>query len=338
MRMSPKSIAPILMVLTVPVIAYLGFSDKIGFLFGTSTDNAVVRREVMEVRAPVAGQVTTLHVDDGDRVPSGARLLVIDQRQVDFDVASADQARRLLLEKVAATRRSAQESSRRVASLRLAFSHCQRSVALLDAQVKRVSALQASGFATSASVDSLVAGLEQRRSDCLRISADAEDEGRQLASIDAEMKTAMVQYHGSSTQSQKGVDESRRGVITAPFDAIVGNRRVAAGSLVQVGTPLVTLVSSSRIWVEASFREDQLGRLSIGTKVKVEADALRGHVFTGVVTAIGGATVGTYANASVRTNAGAFTKLTQWVPLRIALEDDPLLARLPAGASCEVWL
>lgn len=336
--MSPRSLAPILMVLAVPAIGYVGFSDKIDLLLGTSTDNAVVRRELMEVRAPVAGQVTSLDVDDGDRVASGARLLDIEQRQVGFDIASADEARQLLLDKVAATRRSARESERRIASLRSAFGHCQRSVELLNAQVARSTTLLSNGFATRASVDSLVAGLEQRRSDCLRISADAEDEGRQLGSIEADLKSAMVQYNSSSAQSRKGTDESRRGVVTAPFDAIVGNRRVSAGSTVQVGTPLLTLVSSKRVWVEASFREDQLSRLHVGTRVKVKADAARGHVFKGVVTAIGGATVGTYAAASVRTNAGSFTKLTQWVPLRISLDEDPLLARLPAGASCEVRL
>jgi membrane fusion protein (multidrug efflux system) len=335
---SPKSIAPILMVLTVPVIGYLGFSDKVGSFFGTSTDNAVIRREIMEIRAPVAGQVTILSVDDGDQVSAGTRLLVIEQRQVGFDIDSANQARQLLLGKIGATKRSARESSRRIDSLKEAVAHCERSVDLLDAQVRRSSSLLKSGFATKALVESQVASLEQRRSDCLKIGADADDEGRQLASIEGDMKTAMVQYNSSSAQSSKGMDESRRGLVTAPFDAFIGNRRVSAGSVVQVGTPLLTLVSSGRLWVEASFREDQLARIRVGTPVKIRADALRDHVFAGVVTAIGGATVGTYATAAVRTNAGAFTKLTQWVPLRVALKSDPLLARLPAGASCEVWL
>jgi membrane fusion protein (multidrug efflux system) len=326
------------MVLTVPFIGYLGFSEKVDRFFGTATDNATIRRDMIEVRAPVAGQVTVLGVEEGDRIRTGAKLIEIEQRQIAFDVTNAKQSQLLLLDKVEATKRSALESARRIDSLQAAFGHCQGSVKLLDSQVGRSKSLLEKGFATRASIEGLVASLEQRRSDCLKIEADARDESRQLASIEGDMKMAMVQYSSSSAQSSKGADEAERGSITAPFDAVVGNKRVSAGSMVQVGTPLLTLVSSNRIWVEASFREDQLGQLRIGTRVKIRADALKNHVFSGTVTAIGGATIGTYAGAAVRTNAGSFTKLTQWVPLRIALENHPLLARLPAGASCEVWL
>lgn len=336
--MSARSIAPVVMAVAAPAIAYLGFSDKLTQLFATSTDNAVVRREVMEVKAPVAGQITYLAAEDGDDVGPGAKLLVIEQRQAVIDVAGANQTERSIKDRLTATTVSALQSRHRIKALRLAASHCETSVTMLEAQADRSNQLLRKGFATKTSYDQAVSELEQRRADCLKTGADADDEARQLAETNANAKAAMVQYYSSTTASRKGQDQSQRGTITAPFPSKVGNRRVSIGSMVQVGNPLLTLISNNKIWIEANFREDQLGRLGVGSAVKVRADALKGHVFTGYVKAVGGATVGTYAAAAVRTNAGSFTKLAQWVPLRIELKSDPLLVRLPAGASCEVWL
>lgn len=336
MGLSIKSIAPVLIALIVPVIGYIGFSDRFAFLLGTSTDNATFRRELVELRAPVTGQITAVNVDDGDHAPTGSTLVLIEQRQVDFDVDNARLESRVFRSRMSANVRSASASRSRIAGLRKAALHCDRSLDLLGEQLKRAETLAQRGFVSRSSLDTIQADYEQRQSDCLGLAADAAAEQRQLGAIEADLGTMTVQYQGANNQSRKGLDEADRGRVRTPFPAIVGNRRVAVGMTVQAGTPLLTLVSSQRVWIEASFREDQLGGVRVGTPVTAVADALKGHVFKGRIAAIGGATVSSYATAAVRSNAGTFTRLTQWVPLRIALEQDPLIARLPAGASCQV--
>ena len=111
--------------------------------------------------------------------------------------------------------------------------------------------------------------------------------------------------------------------IYAPDDAVVGSDvPVQPGQVVQAGQTLLTLVFSSHKWVQANFKETQLGGVHIGQPATVRVDLL-GRTFRGRVERLGPATGAALSVLPAQNATGNFTKVVQRVPVRIALDDAP---------------
>jgi multidrug resistance efflux pump len=121
--------------------------------------------------------------------------------------------------------------------------------------------------------------------------------------------------------------------VTAPFDGVVIATPTAAGSTVQVGQPIVTLVDPTQLWVNANADETDFGRLLVGQRVTVHVDALNTDV-PGRVEAITPATAAIFSLIPGQNASGNYSKVTQLVPVRISLDlgNQPTLL----GSSVEV--
>jgi len=74
--------------------------------------------------------------------------------------------------------------------------------------------------------------------------------------------------------------------IRAPFDGVLGIRKVNLGEFVSPGTPIVSLQSLDPIYLDFSLPEQQLPMIREGATVKAGIDALPGESFEGTITAI----------------------------------------------------
>ena len=100
-------------------------------------------------------------------------------------------------------------------------------------------------------------------------------------------------------------------VITAPYDGVMGRRLINEGQLLQPGQQVATIVLNDQKWVTANFLESQMPRISVGTKIKMKADALGGQEFEGKVTAISAATGARYSSVPVDNATENFVKVQQ---------------------------
>jgi membrane fusion protein, multidrug efflux system len=112
--------------------------------------------------------------------------------------------------------------------------------------------------------------------------------------------------------------------ITAPFDGVVGNRAAELGEYVQPGTRLLALVPLTSAYVDANFKETQLGAIRPGQKVDVAVDSLDGRVIEGVVTSVAPASGSQFSLLPPDNATGNFTKVVQRVAVRIALPAEAL--------------
>ncbi len=69
--------------------------------------------------------------------------------------------------------------------------------------------------------------------------------------------------------------------LKAPADGVVSRKIVEVGQVVQVGQPLLALVSLADVWVTANFKETQLRLMRDGQPATVEVDGLGGKEFKG---------------------------------------------------------
>ncbi|MBI1261061.1 MAG: efflux RND transporter periplasmic adaptor subunit [Rhizobiales bacterium] len=75
-------------------------------------------------------------------------------------------------------------------------------------------------------------------------------------------------------------------IIRAPFDGVVGIKRVDLGAFVNVGTDLVTLQQLDPIHIDLVLPQQKLSVIHVDEPVSVTSDAYPGMTFTGKVTGI----------------------------------------------------
>jgi membrane fusion protein (multidrug efflux system) len=74
--------------------------------------------------------------------------------------------------------------------------------------------------------------------------------------------------------------------IRAPFDGVLGIRKVSLGQYVAPGDPIVSLQALDPIYLDFSLPEQYLPKMREGTTVSASVDALPGKTFEGQVTAV----------------------------------------------------
>jgi membrane fusion protein, multidrug efflux system len=123
--------------------------------------------------------------------------------------------------------------------------------------------------------------------------------------------------------------------VVAEIDGVVTRRNVNPGDYVQIGQNLMAIRSLSDVWVDANFKETQLGDLRIGQAVDLYVDMYGGrHVFKGRVSGFTMGTGSTLALLPAQNATGNFVKVVQRLPVRIELEGyDPDINPLFTGTS-----
>ncbi len=113
--------------------------------------------------------------------------------------------------------------------------------------------------------------------------------------------------------------------VVAEIDGVITRRNANPGDNVQVGQSLMAIRSLNEIWVDANFKETELGDLRIGQPVDLYVDMYGGrHVFKGRISGFTEGTGSTLALLPAENATGNFIKVVQRLPVRIDLENyDP---------------
>jgi membrane fusion protein (multidrug efflux system) len=104
---------------------------------------------------------------------------------------------------------------------------------------------------------------------------------------------------------------------------------------VSPGTQVLSFVDGTA-WIQANFRETQLTNIRVGDAVDVRVDIYPGETIHGRVLEIAPASGSQFALLPPDNATGNFTRVVQRVPVKIALDDAALTARLRSGLSAIV--
>ena len=154
----------------------------------------------------------------------------------------------------------------------------------------------------------------------------------QLKMSETRTATARAQLEVVRTQLQNTE-------IHAPMNGVVAKRFALPGDVVQPGQSIVTIYDLSSVWVTANFEETKMHSLHLGDSVEIGVDAYPGRNLRGTVWQFGASTASQFSLIPPSNASGNFTKVTQRVPVKIAIDhagladrSDPLLP----GMSVEV--
>jgi len=107
--------------------------------------------------------------------------------------------------------------------------------------------------------------------------------------------------------------------LISPADGVVVAKPASTGDQVSPGQPVLTLVDLSSLWVTANIDEGQINRVNIGQPVDVHVDTLN-KTLPGRVIAITPASAATFSLLPQNNASGNYTKVTQRVPVKIAVD------------------
>ena len=179
-----------------------------------------------------------------------------------------------------------------------------------------------------------------KRSDWCRVasaSAALAAAQRRVGTLNAQVQQARSQ--GQAAKAQLDAAEVNLGstLIRASIAGRVGNKTVRVGQFVQAGTRTMSIVPVSQLYIEANFKETQLGLMRPGQPVKIEVDALPDVEIKGHVESVAPGTGAQFSLLPPQNATGNFTKIVQRVPVRIAVDADPQTrSLLVPGMSVEV--
>ncbi|HUB26983.1 MAG TPA: HlyD family secretion protein [Tepidisphaeraceae bacterium] len=125
-------------------------------------------------------------------------------------------------------------------------------------------------------------------------------------------------------------------MIRAPITGYVNRRSVNPGTHVEAGQDLLVLRSLNDVWIDANFKETQLGSLRVGQPVDIFVDAYPGHIFHGRVAGFSPGTGSVESLLPPENATGNYVKVVQRLTVRIDLTD-PNSPKMPllAGLSVE---
>lgn len=125
--------------------------------------------------------------------------------------------------------------------------------------------------------------------------------------------------------------------VRAEIEGYVAKRTVEPGQTVGPDRPLLAVVGTGELWVVANLKETQLEHIRAGEHAKVRIDTFDHTELTGTVDSLQFGTGSRFAMLPPDNASGNFTKVTQRVPVRIALPAQHGLALRP-GMSAAVTI
>ena len=302
--------------IALSALAYGGYSYVIASRY-VSTDNAYVGADVAQINAQITGPVAQVAVSDTKMVHKGDVLVTIDPSDSRIALASAKADYQHTLQRVsqyyaqrsqAAAQLAAQETN-----VTQTAEDYDRRVRLSASGAISREQLTTAHTAAEAAVANLAAAREQLNAQSELIHGYTVADHPETESARAEVAKAELQLS--------------RTVIRAPVDGIVSQRKVQVGQSVSPGQALMTVTPIAQAYVDANFKEGQLGKVKAGQPVTLTSDLYGAHVvYHGHVAGMGGGTGSAFAIIPAQNATGNWIKVVQRVPVRIALDPKELAA------------
>jgi membrane fusion protein (multidrug efflux system) len=322
-----KGLLRTVLMLIVPALLVIGG----GYYWLTSggsvsTDDAQVKQDIVSVSAQVNGPMVQVFVRNGTQVKRGDLLFRVDPAPYRVALEQA-------LAQLAAAKLQTTQLQTTAAGTGADIVGEQANLEIKRNALARQQALLKQGFTTRANY-------EDALNEVRTAEKDLADARARAASAHAALAPG---EQPQIAQAQAAVDKARldlsRTEVRAPMDGVVENAdNLQIGQMAVTGLGMLSLVHSRAPWVEANFKEKDVGRMVPGQKATIKVDAYPGVKFAAHIQSIGMGTGSQFSLLPAQNANGNWVKVTQRVPVRIAFDGTPsrpMIAGLSVTATVE---
>jgi membrane fusion protein (multidrug efflux system) len=292
------------------------------------TEDAYVDGNVVQLTPQISGSVTRIGADNTDYVQAGQVLVQLNEVDARLALAHAEAQLSRAVRQVRAQFANASQFRANV-TLRAA------DLSRADADLARRRGLVGSGAISGEDLHHAEDAVTTARA-ALTVAE------QQLAGAGALVSQTSIASHpdvqAASAQLREAYLASVRTTLRAPVSGLVAKRNVQLGQRVSAGATLMSIVPPEQMWVNANFKESQLGAIRIGQPVTLSADVYGKSVrYRGRVIGQDAGTGSAFALLPAQNATGNWIKVVQRVPIRIALDARDLATHpLKLGLSMHV--
>ncbi len=304
-----------------------------------STDNAYVAAENADVTPLTSGRVVEVLVTDTQPVRKGQLLFRIEDtdQKIAFAEAEANLARakRMYGQSLAnneALGAAADADKARIDTARANLKAAQAELTKAKSDFTRRNALAGSGAvsteeltAAKQALDTAQANFDQTQAALAQAQASAVSARQQEQAAVALTQGTTVETAPEIKLAQAQYDKAKldleRTVVRAPISGVVSKRAIQVGQKIQNGSTAMIIVPIDQLYVNANFKEDQLGKVRSGQSATLTSDFYGGSVeYHGKVVGFSGGTGAAFSLIPAQNATGNWIKVVQRLPVRIELD------------------
>ncbi|MEC5345187.1 HlyD family secretion protein [Brenneria populi] len=313
--------------------------------------------EMVSLASRESGWLTARPAIDGDKIKKDQVLAQIDDRDARLRLAALEGSLAAADAQIGyslAQRRTTdlttsaglEEARAQLSSAESALSNAGYQLSLAQNNFKRDDQLVKSGLTPKKTWDESHALLlrrqsEQQEAEAQRVSrqaalASAQAQRNNLTVLDRQIEMEQQQRATLQAQVDRLKQEIADRTLRSPVDGVVDRTIGNVGDYIQEGQWIMMVHDPRNLWVEANIKETAIENVKVGQRVEIALDAYPNVAFHGQVARVGNAATNQFALLPSPNPSGNFTKITQRVPVRVALDrPDP---RLKPGLMAEVTI
>jgi membrane fusion protein, multidrug efflux system len=301
-----------------------------------TTDDAFIEGRVHTIAARIKGAVKGVYVSDNQLVKQGDLLAEIDPADYEVKVeqassgVKAETARLHEAEaRIAVSKTQVTEIGASIETLRANLELQEANFRQAEKDRERAENLYRSGTiaeeryektSTAYTVSSAQVKAAQEQ---LKQAEKALDTQRAIVKQSEAVKVAQMSAIG---EKEARLHEAHLNAgytkIYAPSGGYITKKSTETGNQIDVGQPLMAVVSLDDIWVIANYKETQLAKVRPGQKVNFKVDAFPGKKFSGKVNSIMSGTGAVFSLFPPENATGNYVKVVQRIPVKIVLDED----------------
>ncbi|WP_435605471.1 HlyD family secretion protein [Pseudomonas knackmussii] len=330
-----RRLSVFLVILSLVALALLARWYFIG-RFVEDTDNAYVQGEITRISSQLSARIDQVLVNDNQHVEKGQLLVKLEDQ--DFRLA-LDRAKATLTTheaELAQTRSKLKGQGSMIAASEADLNASQATFGRAQIDLNRAQTLRKPGYVSEERVTTLTADSHVARSQVAKAQADLQAQRIQVEAINADIKRLQALIDASHAEIAQAEINLARTEIRAPVAGLVGQRSARVGQYVQTNSQLLALVPDEGIWVQANFKETQVGRMRPGQKARLTLDSFPDQPIEGQVDSLFAASGAQFSLLPPDNATGNFTKVVQRIPVKITFAaDNPLKNLIRPGMSVE---
>jgi membrane fusion protein (multidrug efflux system) len=319
----------VLLLVVLPLVALIaGLTFYLNGGRYVTTDDAYVGAQKVLITPDISGKIISVAVKEGQSVSTGDTMFQIDP--VPFQLALA-QARAKLDD-------AKTSHDNLVANVKLydqTIEIINSGIAIKQRDVERKSALVKSSAGSQLDLDNSATSLVTAQAQSQLVKQQRSIALNQLLGnpeLPLEQFPAYMQAKAALDDAQRNLDLT---TVRAPMLGIATQvDQIQLGRFVMAGTPVFSVIDTSKPWVDANPKESDFTYVAVGQPVTIDVDAFPNHVFKGTVGSLSPGTGAQFAILPPQNATGNFVKVVQRVPVRIYFDsNDKYVQKLKAGMS-----
>lgn len=297
-----------------------------------STDDAFIAARQISIAPRVAGNLIAVPVTDNQHIAAGDVIVRIDDRdfrtalqQADAQVAAVQGTIASIDAQLAVQQAQIQANQAQVEQARAALTYAQQ-------QAARYTDLARRGFGPEQTAEQTSSQLAQQQATLQSAEAALVAAQRQIGALRAQRAVATANLQQAEAEQHQAQLNLSYTTVTAAEPGRIAALSAGVGEFVAAGTSVAIFVPDE-IWVTANFKETQLDRMRPGQQAQLAIDAYPSQRLHGHVDSVQPGSGTAFSLLPAENATGNYVKITQRVPVKIAIDNVPGDITLGPGMS-----